>query len=224
MHPSFSTGASNLQWLSTTINLKQAGNYNDARIAFQYQGTDEGFFAIDKIELINASSITYNVNVTVNPDYSGTITGAGSHLGGQTVNLKATPNLGYVFSGWVQGANVLSNAADYSFVMPAGNVNLTASFVSDPTSVTIVADESPALELFPNPARDFIRIRFNESLSSATISLFNAQAQLVAQKAAAFIQPGDEQQLSTSGLPRGVYFVQIKTTGSVRVLKILLAD
>jgi hypothetical protein len=224
MHPSFASGSSNLQWLSATINLKQVGNQENVRIAFQYAGENAGFFALDKIELLNASTITYNVAVTVNPEFSGTITGAGSHLSGQTVNLKATSNIGYVFSGWVQGSNVISTDPDYSFIMPGGSVNLTASFVSDPTSVPISEQEKPAFEAYPNPARDFVRLRFNESMPAASVALYNAQAQLVARYEPGNIEPGFEQQINTAGLSRGIYFIQVQGVNSVRVLKIVLSD
>jgi hypothetical protein len=224
LHPSFASGSSNLQWLSSTINLKQVGNQDNVRIAFQYSGGGAGFFALDKIELLNASAITYNVVANVNPDYSGTITGAGSHLSGQTVNLKATPNLGYLFSGWVQGSNVISTNPDYSFVMPGGNVNLTASFVSDPTSVPLNEEGKPAFEVYPNPARDYVRLRFNESMPAASVGLYNAQAQLVARYEPGNIEPGFEQQINTAGLSRGIYFIRVQGVNAAKVLKIILSE
>ncbi len=224
MHPAFAAGTANLSWQSTTINLKDFANQENVRIAFQVAGQGEGFFALDKIELLSANAITYNVTVTVNPDYSGTFSGAGSYLSGQTVSLKANPNLGYVFNGWIQGGNMLTTLEDYTFVMPGGNVNLTASFISDPTSVPLTEEGKPALELYPNPARDQVRLRFNESLPAASIVLYNAQAQRVAAYEPGSLQNGDELQISTSGYPRGMYFIQVRTNEKVRILKLVLSD
>ncbi|MBW6499414.1 MAG: T9SS type A sorting domain-containing protein [Bacteroidales bacterium] len=224
MHPVFATGTANLSWQSTTLNLKDFANQENVRIAFQVAGQGEGFFALDKIELLSANAITYNVTVTVNPDYSGTFTGAGSYLSGQAVSLKANPNLGYLFNGWIQGSNMLSNQLEYSFVMPAGNVSLTASFTSDPTSVPLTKEGKPALELYPNPARDQVRLRFNESLAAASIVLYNAQAQQVAVFEPGSLENGDELQISTSGYPQGIYFIQVRSLAKARILKLVITD
>lgn len=224
MHPTFVSGSADLEWLSATLNLKLAGNEEDVRIAFQYAGEGEGFFAIDKIEFLSAGAITYNVNITISPENGGTVTGNGSYLSGQSVNLKAKPNLGYVFSGWMQGGNVLSTNRDYSFIMPSGNVNLTAIFISDPTSVRLPEEGARGFEAYPNPARDYIRVRFNESVRAASVGLYNAQAQLVALHEPGDILPGDEHQFSLNGLPRGIYFIQIRGVNTAEVLKIVLSD
>jgi hypothetical protein len=224
MHPSFASGSADLQWLSATLNLKEAGNEENVRIAFQYAGEGEGFFALDKIELLAAGAITYNVNITINPDNAGMVTGNGSYLSGQTVSLRATPNLGNLFSGWIQGGNVLSTDPDYIFIMPGGNVNLVASFTSDPTSVRLPEAGASGFEAYPNPARDHIRIRFNEGVRSASVGLYNAQAQLVALHEPGDIIPGDEHQFSLNGLSRGIYFIQIRGVNTAEVLKIVLSD
>jgi len=224
MHPGFASGNSNLQWLSTTLNIKEYGSQENIRLAFQYEGSGQGFFGIDKIEFLSAANITYFVNVSINPTFSGTTSGSGSYLSGQTVTLNANPNLGYVFNGWIQSSNLLSNDPEFSFIMPSGNVNLTASFISDPTSVPLTELNESTFEVFPNPARDYIRIRFNEGAPYASVKLFNAQAQLVASREPGSIQAGDEQRLNTSGLPQGIYFVQIRTNNLVRVLKVILTN
>lgn len=119
---------------------------------------------------------------------------------------------------------MLTTLEDYTFVMPGGNVNLTASFISDPTSVPLTEEGKPALELYPNPARDQVRLRFNESLPAASIVLYNAQAQRVAAYEPGSLQNGDELQISTSGYPRGMYFIQVRTNEKVRILKLVLSD
>lgn len=223
-HPSFASGNASLQWLNATLNLKEAGNEDNVRIAFQFAGLGQGFFALDKIEFLSSAAITYNVNITVNPDYSGTVTGNGTYLSGQTVSLKASPNLGYLFSGWIQGTNVISTDPDYIFNMPGGNVNLTASFVSDPTSVRVPDDLSSGIEAYPNPARDYLSIRFNKNLRSASIALYNALAQRVALIETGDILPGDERRISLAGLPQGIYFIQVRGVNATEVLKIVISD
>jgi hypothetical protein len=224
LHPAFSSGETDLQWINTTVNLKNAENKENVHIAFQYDGSGEGFFGIDKIELLGAADITYAVTITVNPENTGTASGAGTFLSGETVIVKASPNVGYYFWGWAQGSDLLSTSLEYAFTMPEGNVNLKASFVTDPTSVNHTESSVGAFEVFPNPTKDFLQIRFNENIKKASIVLYNTKAQLVS-----IIEPGDvfsgeEHRLSLGGLPQGVYFVQIRGVNTTEVLKFVISD
>ena len=77
--------------------------------------------------------------VTVNGSYAAG-TGAGSYLEGASVTVSAGARPGYRFAGWTAEGVTLTNASakTVTFVMPAGNVTLTASWdyiviPSDPT-------------------------------------------------------------------------------------------
>lgn len=77
--------------------------------------------------------------VTVNGSYAAG-TGAGSYLAGASVTVSAGARPGYRFAGWTAEGVTLTNASaeTVTFVMPAGNVTLTASWdyivlPSDPT-------------------------------------------------------------------------------------------
>jgi hypothetical protein len=108
--------------------------------------------------------------------------------------------------------------------MPGGNVNLTASFISDPTSVKLPEERASGFEAYPNPARDYISIRFNLAIRSAAIRLYNAQAQLVSLLEPGDIFPGEEHQLNLAGLPKGIYFIRIRGVDTEEVLKIIISD
>lgn len=223
-HPIFNTGNANLQWLSTTLNLRQLANENRVRIAFQYEGGGQGFFGIDVIELLSAAAITFNLTLSVNPNFSGMVAGSGSFLAGQSVTVTASPNLAQLFSGWFQGSNLLSTNTTYSFIMPASNYSLTAQFVSDPTPVAKTMETGNEPLIFPNPAKDFIRILMNENLPNVSIRLFNAHGQLIANLEPGPILAGQEQIIHTGWLPQGVYYVQIRSNNMVRNLKVLVVD
>lgn len=77
--------------------------------------------------------------VTVNGSYAAG-TGAGSYFAGASVTVSAGARPGYRFAGWMAEGVTLTNASaeTVTFVMPAGNVTLTASWdyiviPSDPT-------------------------------------------------------------------------------------------
>jgi len=89
-------------------------------------------------------------DVTVNGSYSAT-TGAGAYLAAETVGIDAGTRSGYDFKGWTvnSGAAVLadSNAAATTFVMPAGNVTVTATWeavVVPPAYFTVTVNGSHA--------------------------------------------------------------------------------
>lgn len=56
---------------------------------------------------------------------------------GTIVNLVATPDTGYAFYGWSDGAEIVSSSANYAFTMPSSNVTLTALFYVESTDPSI---------------------------------------------------------------------------------------
>lgn len=92
---------------------------------------------VANFRLIGGVSIT----ASSAPIAGGTISGAGSYMIGDNVTVTATPNAGYTFTNWKEGAAVVSNSAIYSFTASADRA-LTANFVQ---GYTIGTDVSPAL-------------------------------------------------------------------------------
>ena len=96
--------------------------------------------------------------VTVNGSYAAG-TGAGSYLAGASVTVSAGARPGYRFAGWTAEGVTLTNASaeTVTFVMPAGNVTLTASWdyiviPSDPTYPPIM-DEPENGAVTTSPSR-----------------------------------------------------------------------
>jgi len=67
--------------------------------------------------------------ISASPDVAegGSITGAGVYPAGAKVGLRATPNPGFLFKRWKQGATTVSNSSYYIFTA-SGNRALTAIF------------------------------------------------------------------------------------------------
>lgn len=75
----------------------------------------------------------YNLSLTALPAEGGLVEGAGIYEQGTSVTATATANGGYIFQYWMNEANeIVSEEAEYSFSMPANNLNLTANFVCTP--------------------------------------------------------------------------------------------
>ena len=83
------------------------------------------YFAMSRTEL----PVGEEVNVTISPEGSGTVKGAGEkYPQGSTVTLTAEPEYGYEFVKWMDGETQLSTANPYSFPMGAEALNYTAVF------------------------------------------------------------------------------------------------
>jgi hypothetical protein len=83
------------------------------------------------------------VTLSSNPAAGGTTNGAGTFAKGSVVTVVATPNAGYTFTNWTDGATIVSTSSSYQFTM-SGNRTLVANF-------TIVPAGNFAINLSSNP-------------------------------------------------------------------------
>jgi hypothetical protein len=79
-------------------------------------------------------NVVYSVGVSANPAAGGSVTGGGTYVINNAVNLTATAAAGYQFVNWTEGTNVVSTSAAYSFAATA-NRTLVANFT--PVTFTI---------------------------------------------------------------------------------------
>ena len=77
------------------------------------------------------------------PVEGGTTTGGGSYLYGDNVTVTATANEGYNFINWVEGEEVVSTEANYSFTV-TGSRSLTAIFELQTFDVKVTIDPEEA--------------------------------------------------------------------------------
>ena len=85
----------------------------------------------------------FTVSLSSNPLLGGTTTGAGSFVSGSSVAVTALANIGYTFTNWTEGVNIVSTSANYIFVI-SGNRTLVANF-------TVVPPSQFAVNLSSNP-------------------------------------------------------------------------
>ena len=78
----------------------------------------------------------------------GKVTGAKAYAANAKAALKATPEKGHVFQGWYEdGTNLLSQAASYTYIMPATDAAITARFITlaeDMEDVSATIGDLPA--------------------------------------------------------------------------------
>ena len=91
------------------------------------------------------------------------------------------------------------------------------SSYSDIVAVTIT-DSAPSISVYPNPARDFIKVRCDISIESFDYTIFSSNGQIMK---TGFGNP-QHTTIETAELPRGIYILQLKTEDAVKTLKVVL--
>jgi hypothetical protein len=102
---------------------------------------------------------------------SGTVVpSGGSYFEGTTKTLTATPDEGYVFSGWSGDINDMINPVE---VVMDVDKNITATF-SPVTSVDKQNMNNPGMQVYPNPLSDYLTVKYTlQKPSNVKILLFN---------------------------------------------------
>ncbi|MFM2143478.1 MAG: hypothetical protein RLZZ476_2022, partial [Verrucomicrobiota bacterium] len=76
--------------------------------------------------------VQWTITTTAAPIAGGTVSGGGLVDDGTNTTVIATPNAGYTFTNWTEGANVVSTTASYTFTAGADRA-LVANFTVAPT-------------------------------------------------------------------------------------------
>ncbi|HPI70498.1 MAG TPA: BspA family leucine-rich repeat surface protein, partial [Tenuifilaceae bacterium] len=167
------------------------------------------FIATENRTLVaNFSIIVYTISVSVNPENSGTITGAGEYGHGTSVTLIANPNAHYAFDRWTEDGAVISTDSVYSFVA-MNNRMLVANFkylsgVESNTLDNVLA--------YPNPFSERIYLKNHELVNRVVIS------NLIGQRVMD-IQLNGADHFDTGHLRKGIYLVELVTKDGARTVR-----
>ena len=102
-------------------------NWTENGMQVSSNATYEFSVAGDRNLVANFSANSYVVIVDVDPEESGTITGAGGYEYGQTCTLSAIPSTGYHFVNWTENGQQVTNDSIYQFTVTS-NRNFVAHF------------------------------------------------------------------------------------------------
>ncbi len=83
--------------------------------------------------VINGTPVppTFDLIVVASPDYAGTVSGGGSYMAGEIVQLTAVAQEGWTFDNWTDDeGNVISIIDIFDYTMPAHDIILTANFTA----------------------------------------------------------------------------------------------
>jgi hypothetical protein len=111
------------QWLVNGLMVQSGG----AGFTLRNVGADTSVQVTFKAALPAA----YTITTSSFPTNGGTTTGGGTFADGNSVTVTATANSGYSFTNWTEGANVVSTAPNYTFLVSEDR-NLAANFVPKP--------------------------------------------------------------------------------------------
>ena len=97
------------------------------------------FIPVSDVEITPIYAPSYTVSTQVSPNNSGTISGGGNIVSGETCTLTATPDSSYVFGEWQDtNGTTLSTSNPYTFT-PANDMTITGVFIPKYNISTVVS-------------------------------------------------------------------------------------
>lgn len=87
-----------------------------------------------------ATSPTYTVNLSCNPEEGGTTLGGGTFIVGDTCTVSISTNVGYNFVNWTENGNQVTTDSEYSFTV-MDNHDLVANFSLQEYEVTLDSED-----------------------------------------------------------------------------------
>jgi hypothetical protein len=117
-------------------------NWTDNGVVVSTSSSYQFVLSVNKTLVANFSAIPasqFAVVLNSSPVAGGATTGAGSYTAGTSVTVTATPNPGYTFVNWTDGAIVASTSPAYTFPVTA-NKALVANFSLNTYTLTVNAN------------------------------------------------------------------------------------
>ena len=177
-------------WSNESVDLSAYAGHK-VNIAFKYGGVYAHQWYVD--DIVVASSVPqYTVTAEANVASYGMVFGGGSYEQGSICTLSAMPFNGYVFTHWNDG-----NTDNPRDVEVNGNITLIAYFSGNDVN----ENGETVLNIYPNPAKDCIRIEGLEANSE--VEFYDILGMMVKR-----VNATADQEINVSDLANGVYMVR----------------
>ena len=137
-----------------------------------------------------SSVVTHTLTLICNTS-EGTVSGGGVYVEGSTATIMAFPNQGYVFTKWSD-----ENTENPRIITMNSDMTLVAFF-----GLGVDENEASNLSVYPNPAKESIRILGIEPNSE--IQIYNILGELVRT-----VNAGPDDEISVDDLAEGLYMVR----------------
>lgn len=103
---------------------------------------------------------TLTVNLEADPPEGGVVSGDGSYIYGETVNVKVTPNEDFKFNGWFEDGMFVSSSSSYYFI-----VKNDRHFVAHLSHNNALNEQDDTdIVIFPNPTNDKLTLKSEEPI------------------------------------------------------------
>jgi subtilisin-like proprotein convertase family protein len=156
------------------------------------------------------------------------IDSAATHLDeSQQRNFTIYPILGtYVWPNYYIAADFAGEIANLKWFIGARYRWMDANLLGDPTNCNLVATPEPrglpGLQVWPNPARDAVRVAFDSPPgSNYRIRLFDLQGRLLRERAGASVSAQVNESLSLADLAPGVYLLEVYDGSARQTLRLV---
>lgn len=133
----------------------------------------------------------YTITVNANNNAWGTVSGGGAYVAGTTATIQAFPNPGYTFSNWSDG-----NTDNPRTITVNSDLTLVAFF-----GTGVGENDGTTITLYPNPAKESIRILGIEANSQ--VEIYNSLGELVN-----VMSVGPDQEIGIRDLASGLYLLR----------------
>jgi uncharacterized repeat protein (TIGR02543 family) len=140
-------------------------------------------------QFAESSTTTYTLTLICNTS-EGTVSGGGVYMAGATAIIQAFPNPGHVFSKWSD-----ENSQNPRIITMNSDMTLVAFFATG-----VGENEKPNLMIYPNPAKESIRILGIEANTS--VAIYNSLGELVK-----VVSASENQEINVRDLAAGLYMV-----------------
>jgi len=154
----------------------------------------------------------YDISTDVYPANTGLAEGQGRYLFYDPVILKAIPKPGYDFEYWVENGVVQGAQAEHFFTAKKDK-RYTAYFIKKSASSITSADVR--FNISPNPASDKISIEVPINLKAYSVRILTVEGRYVTEYA-------NPKEISVISLPRGLYFIELRSEGVTQIEKLEL--
>ena len=152
---------------------------------------------------------TYEITVAADPEGHGTVTGGGTYNYGETATLTATPNSGYLFAGWTENGELVSEEPSFTITVTEDH-SFVAHFDFDDAAE--IAEER--FSIYPNPATDIIHVECN---GMSRCEIYNTNGALVYRTK----ECSESFEINVSDMPKGTYIIKV-SGDSVKTQKLII--
>lgn len=163
---------------------------------------------------VSASAGTTDFSVTSNSDWT-----ASSDVIWCTVTSSGSGNGNLITTYDENSSNSLRTAT--ITVSVSGLTPVTVQVIQDGSTVGIPESDAGSIHLFPNPARDVVKISLDNSSDLTRVSLIDLTGKTIFDRSVPKI---NEITLNVGDLPRGYYFIRILLNNEMVNRRLILAE